>query len=92
MPPKRTQRRKSGPRLPKSEPIPLHTKNLEKALNSMVVVYLVNNGTPFRGMLREYDKETIVISPETTLLRKQIVGFYQAKNAPSKEVPRPAVR
>ena len=92
MPPKRTQRRKSGPRLPKSEPIPLHTKNLEKALNSMVVVYVVNNGTPFRGILREYDKEAIMISPETTLLRSKIVAFYEAKNAPNKEVPRPAVR
>jgi small nuclear ribonucleoprotein (snRNP)-like protein len=92
MPQKRTPRRKSGPRLPKSEPIPLHTKNLEKALNSMVVVYVVNNGTPLRGLLREYDKETIVISPETTIHREKIVAFYQAKNAPTKAIPRPPVR
>jgi hypothetical protein len=92
MPQKRTPRRKSGPRLPKSEPIPLHTKNLAKALNSVVVVYVVGNGVPLRGELRDYDKETIVIFPETTIPRDKIVAFYQAKNAPSKAIPRPPVR
>lgn len=92
MPQKRTPRRKSGPRLPKSEPIPLHTKNLAKALNSVVVVYVVGNGVPLRGELRDYDKETIVIFPETTIPRDKIVAFYQAKNAPAKTIPRPPVR
>jgi small nuclear ribonucleoprotein (snRNP)-like protein len=92
MPPKRIQRRKSEQPSPRSEPIPLHTKNLEKALNSTVVVYVVNNGTPFRGILREYDKEAIMISPETTLLRSKIVAFYEAKNAPHKTSAGPTVR
>lgn len=92
MPPKRTPKRRSELRLPKSKPIPLHTRNLEKALNTMVVIYLVNNGTPLRGKLLEFDKETIVITPETTIHREKIVAFYQAQNAPAKEVPRPAVR
>lgn len=86
MPPKPTPRRKSGPRLPKSEPIPLHTRNLAKAINTEVVVYLMNNGVPFRGVLLEYDKETVVIYPETTLPRDKIIAFYQAKNAPIKKV------
>lgn len=92
MPQKRTPRKKSALPSQRYKPIPLHTQNLEKALGTHVVVYMVNNGTPFRGLLREVDEETIVISPETTLLRTKIVAFYQAKNAPAKKIPGPPLR
>jgi sRNA-binding regulator protein Hfq len=57
-----------------------------------VVLYLVNNGVPLKGILLEFDDETVVLSPHTTVLRKTIVAFYQAKDAPPKKTTRPPVR
>ena len=83
---------KPSPKSPTQIPTrKLHTKYLEEAQGTEVVLYLVNNGVPLKGVLLEFDDETVVISPHTNILRKTIVAFYQAKDAP-KKVPRPPVR
>ena len=89
MPLKPTQRRKSAPRSPKFKPI--QDDVLDEWLNTQVKVFTVTGGC-LTGKLIKYDHKSLIISPKTCVQRKHIVSLYQANNAPTKEVPRPAVR
>jgi hypothetical protein len=88
MPPKRTPKRKSVPRSPKRKPIT--DELLESALNVLLVVDTQKK--TYTGRLIRYDDEAIVLAPKTCIPRAKILAFLEARNAPAKEVSRPAVR
>jgi hypothetical protein len=88
MPPKRTQRKKSEPRLPRFKP--LQDDVLDEWMNTLVKVFTVTGGC-LTGRLIKYDHKSLIISPKTCVQRKHIVSLYQANNAPDKQAARPPV-
>ena len=67
---------------------PLSDRVLEGLLNKKIKVFL-QNGKALDGVLKEYDGETLIISPETVIHRKHITTFYANEGIRGKKPRRP---